>query len=389
MVSRRLSSALQALLILAIVAMVLGQIVGQPVLLSYVTSGSMSPTMETGDGFVVLPSAVAGPVEVGDVVTFKAKTLHGGSLTTHRVVKKTDRGYITQGDANSFTDQDGSEPPVKDAQIVGQAIQIGESPIVIPKVGAALTTVRDLIQGTQRTIAQGFGARWMLGTKGLAYILLLFGGLLYVGSVISESKSGPKRRRKRKRNRRRDGLMPRQLPNWMVAIGLGFLLVTSLTVSMTVAGGTHEFGVVSAENDAPGARVIPTGGTEKLNYSAPNSGALPIIAYVESASNGVTATDAGVYVPAGERRSLDVKLSAPEHTGYTTRYVTEYRYIAILPRSWIHGMHTIHPLLPVLVIDALVLAAFLLLALPLLGTGSVRPRSTRSPLIRRAKRWLR
>lgn len=389
MVSQRVSSALQALLILAIVAMVLGQIVGQPVLLSYVTSGSMAETMDAGDGFVVLPSAVSGSVEVGDVVTFKAKTLHGGGLTTHRVVKKTDRGYITQGDANSFTDQDGSEPPVKDAQIVGQAVQIGKSPIVIPKLGAALTGVRELIKGTQRTIAQGFGARWLLGTNGLAYMLLLFGGLLYVGSVISEQKSGKKRRRKRKRKRRRGGLMPRQLPNWMIAVGLGFLLVTSLTVSMTVAGGTHEFGVVSAENDAPGARVIPTGQTENLNYSAPNSGALPIFAYVEPASDGVTATDEGVLVPPGERRILDVTLSAEDQTGYTTRYVTEYRYIAILPRSWIRGMHTIHPLLPVLIIDVLVLVAFLAISLPLLGSGSVRTRPTRSPLMRRAKRWFR
>jgi len=96
--------AVKLALAVFLVSMVLGQVLGQPVLLGFVTSESMEPTLETGDGFVAVPAALTGPVEEGDVVTFRAEEIQGGGLTTHRVVDETDRGYITRGDANPFTD---------------------------------------------------------------------------------------------------------------------------------------------------------------------------------------------------------------------------------------------------------------------------------------------
>ena len=58
--------------VLVVVVIVAGQLAGQPVLLGYVTSGSMAPTLETGDGFVAVPAAVSGPIDTGDVVVFEA-----------------------------------------------------------------------------------------------------------------------------------------------------------------------------------------------------------------------------------------------------------------------------------------------------------------------------
>jgi signal peptidase len=81
----------------------------------------MEPTLEPGDGFVAVPAELAGPIDDGDVIVFEAETIQGGGLTTHRVVDETDRGFITRGDANPFTDQDDSEPPVKRAQVVAKA----------------------------------------------------------------------------------------------------------------------------------------------------------------------------------------------------------------------------------------------------------------------------
>jgi signal peptidase len=42
----------------------------------------MQPTLDTGDGFVAIPEAVAGEIEEGDVITFRAEELQGGGLTT-------------------------------------------------------------------------------------------------------------------------------------------------------------------------------------------------------------------------------------------------------------------------------------------------------------------
>jgi len=68
------------------------QLLGQPILLGYVATGSMEPTMDAGDGFVSVPSAVTGDVEEGDVVVYQARELHDGGLTTHRVVGETEEG---------------------------------------------------------------------------------------------------------------------------------------------------------------------------------------------------------------------------------------------------------------------------------------------------------
>jgi signal peptidase I len=99
-----LKRALPVAVAAVVLLFVLGQLPGQPILLSYVATGSMEPTMDAGDGFVAVPSAVTGPPSEGDVVVFDARELHDGGLTTHRVVDETDEGDVTKGDANPFTD---------------------------------------------------------------------------------------------------------------------------------------------------------------------------------------------------------------------------------------------------------------------------------------------
>jgi signal peptidase len=388
----RIGTILQGLLLLAVGSIIVGQLIGKPMLLAYVTSDSMKPVLMTGDGYIVLPSMIAGPVETGDIIVFHAKTLHGGNgaLTTHKVIDKTSQGYITKGVNNPFTDQAGGEPPVSRVQIVGQAVLIGDQPIVIPNLGTAFTGIRSTIKNAQRSLAIALGTRSLLGTRGIAYMLFGAGGILYVGSVLNEQKSGPSSKRSpRRRRRSRRSLIPRRLPKWLIALALGGILIVSITISMTVAGGVQEFRIVSADKDLAGPTVIPAGHSERLNYSVPNGGVLPIVAYVDPAGKGVETPEGGVVVPPGERQTVPIKLSAPRKIGSYYRYVAEHRYIAILPRSWIHQMYRLHPLLPVVVIDALVLAAFLIIAIPLLGRGSLRPRSSRSTLARRVKRKLR
>ena len=168
----------QALVVLAIVALLAGQFLGQPVLLGYVETGSMAPTLNPGDGFVAVPAALAGPIDEGDVVTFRAEELQGGGLTTHRIVGQTDRGYVTKGDANPFTDQDGSEPPVKRPQIVAVALQVGDGVVTLPNLGVAVTGVRAGFTEAQRLLAVTLGTRALLGTQVLIYAVL---GLSEIG----------------------------------------------------------------------------------------------------------------------------------------------------------------------------------------------------------------
>jgi signal peptidase len=68
-----------------------------------VVSGSMAPTLRTGDLVVVEPG-VPGSYRPGDVITYREAAR---GRITHRVVARTPAGdYITRGDANRVADSD-------------------------------------------------------------------------------------------------------------------------------------------------------------------------------------------------------------------------------------------------------------------------------------------
>ncbi|ESP89557.1 signal peptidase I [Candidatus Halobonum tyrrellensis G22] len=359
----------------------MGSLLGQPVLLSYVETGSMSPTLDPGDGFVAVPAQLAGPVEEGDVVTFRAEELHDGSLTTHRVVGETDRGFVTRGDANPFTDQDGEEPPVKRAQVVAVAWAPGGDVLVIPGVGAVVTGTQSALRAVQVRLSTLLGTRSLFGVQGLAYLLF---GASVVWYLLAE-RGADDRRRERSRERE-SGVDAR-----LFAAGFALLLVVGATAAMVAPAGTQTFGVVSAESDSPGLGVIERGGSESAAYSVRNGGVLPVVVYLDPASEGVAVDPATLSVPPRTTVNATLTLSAPPETGYYRRFLTEHRYLALLPRSQIAALYRLHPWAPVVAIDALLGVPFYLLGVVLLGTGRVRFRSRERslPLSVRVRRLLR
>lgn len=361
---------LEGLAILVVAALVIGQFLGSPVLLGYVETGSMAPTLQPGDGFVAVPSALAGPIEVGDVVTYRAQELQGGGLTTHRVVGRTDRGFITKGDANPFTDQAGEEPPVKRAQIVAVAWQVGGQVVVIPHLGTLVTGMQGAFATVQRRLAIATGMRSFLGTQGIAYLLLGLSGALYVVDFFIDDG-----REERSRSRdREDGMDGRLLLG-----GMALVVVLSATAAMTVPAGTQSFGVVSAEFQSERPTVIQTGESKSLAYRLPNGGLVPVHVYLEPASDGVTVPRTYHYVPGRARRTTSIVLHAPPETGYYRRYLIEHRYLAILPKAIVDPLYRLHPWAPLLAIDALLATAIGGLGGLLLGGRRVRVRRRDRP----------
>jgi signal peptidase len=361
------SYAVGLLLALFVGSLLLGQVLGQPVLLAFVETGSMAPTLEPGDGFIAIPTAVAGPVEVGDVVTFRAETLNGGSITTHRVVGETSDGFITKGDANAVTDQDGAEPPVTRDRIVAKALQIGGTVVVIPSVGVLVTGVNGALLAFQQRLAILFGTRALLGTQGLAYLLFAIGVLSYVVSAVLASEE-PERQ-----TRRDTGILDARL----VTVGLTLLLVLILTLSMVVPAGAQTFSFVSSQSDAPGPSVIPTGESENLTYIVPSNGLIPTIVHLEPQGEGINVTPQRLYIRSGQRENATVTIHAPPETGSYERVLVEHRYIALLPGSVIDGLYEIHPWLPIIAINAFVGLGFLGIAAAAIGWGTIRVDSRR------------
>ena len=356
-------------LVLFLIAMVVGQALGQPVLLGFVTSGSMEPTMDTGDGFVAIPSAVAGPVEEGDVVTFRAEEIQGGGLTTHRVVEETDRGYVTRGDANPFTDQDGGEPPVPESQIVAVAWQPGGEIVTIPGVGMLVTGTQRVMETAQRTLAGALGTRSLLGTQGLAYLLLAFSIVAYAADILL---SGDRDRQRD--TDRSDGTSVRLVIGVFAAA-----IVLSATAAMVVPAGPQEFGVVSAESDSPGIRVIEQGTSESATYIVPNGGFVPSVTYIEPTTDRIDVEPGEVVVPPRSSVNATLTLRAPPETGYYRQFVVEHRYLLVLPESIIDALYGVHPWLPIVAIDALLGGSFYLLGMALVDTGRIRSRSREGP----------
>ncbi|WP_302082418.1 signal peptidase I [Salinibaculum rarum] len=366
---RYLRLAVTLAVVLVAVSLVAGNLLGQPILLSYVETGSMEPTMNAGDGFVAVPTALAGEVETGDVVTFRAEEIQGGGLTTHRIVEETERGYITRGDANPFADQDNEEPPVRSEQIVAVAWQPGGSVFTIPHLGTAIQTLQNTIQTLQVRLAGLFGTRSLLGLQGLTYLLLGATVLLYLVDLYLDDGEH------RERDRGRDtGTSTRLL---VAAMALGLALAA--TAAMAAPAGTQEYTIVSAEFESDSPFVIEQGTSMSTNYTVGNSGLLPIVTYLEPRGEGVDVQPRKLRIESQSLANTTMTLSAPPETGTYRRYVVEHRYLAVLPPAMIRTLYGVHPWLPVVAIDALIVVPFYLVGVGLLGTGRIRSRSREAP----------
>ena len=370
-VRRIIGLAVTVLVAVVLFALVLGYVLGQPVLLSYVETGSMEPTIAEGDGFIAIPSAIAGPVETGDVVVYEAQEHEGGGLTTHRVVDETEQGYVTKGDANFVTDQDGNEPHVTDGQITAKALQFDGEVVTIPHLGTAVTAFQGALESIQETGGSLMGAESLLGAVGLSYLLLLGGFLIIVLSTRMDSADTANRVRTHTRSR------GESFDGKLVVIGLAVLLCVVATVTMVAMSGTVEFGIVSAESDSEAEHVVRAGETVGETYELHGGGVLPTIAIVEEASDGVSIEKEPTRLQRGESTNVTVNVTAPEETGYYLQSFGEYRYFAVLPTSVIGTLHDVHPWLALATTTGVVVTLFTLPFALLVGTDRIRTRDKR------------
>jgi signal peptidase len=304
------------------------------------------------------------------VIVFEAEEIQGGGLTTHRVVGETEQGFITKGDANPFVDQDDQEPPVKRAQVVAEAWQVGGGVVAIPHLGTVVTETRTILATVQRALATTLGTNAVLGPQGLAYLIFAVSLAWY---LVAAWRSRGRREQKRTKSRE-SGLDSR------VVVGLfTLLLVVGATAAMTVPAGTQEFGVVSAEFDSDRPDVVPAGESKQRTLAVGNSGFVPVTVFLDPASEGVDVQPRELSVGAGSVTNATLTLQAPPETGYYRRFVTEHRYLALLPPGAIRGLYSIHPWAPVVAIDALIAVPFYFVTMWFVGTGRIRRRSRDSP----------
>ena len=111
-----------------------------------VVSNSMAPLLEAGDVVLLKRKAT---YEVGDIIQFE----RSGLFFLHRIVKKTEKGFETQGDANPVADL----ATVTPSQVHGQALG------VLKKLGAPLERVRSVLMQSHSNA--GFTASKTIGSQ--------------------------------------------------------------------------------------------------------------------------------------------------------------------------------------------------------------------------------
>jgi signal peptidase len=346
------------------VLLVLGSLLGQPIGLGYVETGSMAPTLNAGDGFVAIPGAFAGPVEPGDVVVYRSPGDGGRSLTTHRVVGATEHGFVTRGDANALTDQSAGRPYVHRSDVVATALEVDGRVVVVPALGTAVMAVGDAVERVQRAAAVLVGTRSLLGLRGLAYAFFAVTLAWYVHGLVR----GERSRRTTRRTKRATGLSARRIVLAIVAV-----VLIATTASMVAPSGTSSFEIVSSETNAPGARVLAAGTTERTATELRNSALLPAYAFVDPATDGITVDESVHRIGPGSTTTVHLTIAAPEQTGLYGRSISVHRYPAVLPVGTVEALYDVHPWVPVFVVDVLV--AIPLLAVGMLGVGGGRLRT--------------
>jgi signal peptidase len=350
-----------AVLIVCFLALLVGQALGQPVLLSYVETGSMEPTLDPGDGFIAIPVEIAGPITEGDIVVFEAESIGGGGLTTHRVVDRTNQGYLTKGDANNAVDQQSGEPPVRESRITAKALQISGHVVVIPHLGTLVTSAQTVIGTLIFYVNTELDIN--LNSTSIGYILFPISILLYV--IDSDTNNS--------RDRNRDRSRETGLDMRVIIGGFALLIMLGATTAMVVPSGTQEFGIISSQVET--SAVVQAGETTTRPYQLVNPGLLPSVSFLQPESGGIAVETQEVRLQPGAQSEVTVTLHAPEETGYYRYYLTEYHYLSVLPTEIIFRLYQIHPWLPILVIDGCFGIPFYLLGSTLMGSGRIRSRS--------------
>lgn len=271
---------------------------GAPIQLSFVYSDSMEPTIGVNDGYILVP---AGEIQPGDIVTFWSPN-HDAHVT-HRVVGRTNGGYLTKGDNNPTTDQAANHPPVDREQIRGAVLMSGGTPVLIPHLGSLISIVRTNIVGLVAALTSVLAVLWF--------------------------RDGSPRPH-------RDVLRIHDIARPVFVVGffatVGFL---------TFGGASHDVSLVAVESAAiatnPSTMLVGTTEPIQAVISLP---ARPFTIRLVGAEgvdlNSISRNS--TYV------SLDGVVRPPERTGPVPARITLNQYPAVLPGPILEWLHERHPL---------------------------------------------
>lgn len=305
-----------AVVVLLMLGLLLVTPSASPLQIGYVTSDSMSPTLEPSDGYVAVPS---GEVEVGDVVVFWSSLR--GEYVTHRVVEVTDEGLLTKGDNNRQTDQAAGYPPVQRSAVVAEVLTVDGSPLVLPGLGAVVPAVQRY--------------------RALLFVAILLSAVLLLVRVRAKWGS---------RRPGRTVLRVGDLVEPLLVVGfVTFVAVTPL------GAATYHLTYVATEDGTGGYSIpIDEPATRTISVHAPDS---PFTTHVVRAE-GMTVVEQEAN---GSSVDLTVSIPPPGAAGPRGTAIRVYPYPGVAPQSLVERLHDVHPVVAILGISGSLFGALYLL----------------------------
>ncbi|HLO04917.1 MAG TPA: signal peptidase I [Symbiobacteriaceae bacterium] len=320
----RLINILTWLLVAGSVAILLGGLLGRPVLVAAVPTTSMVPVLRPGDLIPVLPDWGAAP-EIGQIIVFK--TSQDPSWIVHRVIDgDSTKGYVTKGDANPVPDQ--HRVFIKD--IAGFVPTVGGRALHVPGLGS---------------LSLG---RTPLGHPLFAGVALVVGVFLLVNDIGSELFRVRWRRRLR-----RWGSKKRESNDALFIYGILAVLVfvsTFITTHSLSTEQTVRFSVVrSKSTNVQDSRLTIFGAPSSEAVTLDNPSYLPVIVGLGSNDPDIVWEPSWVFI--GPKSKMSVQLTRKNQVlGEHTAKLRQAIYLPVLPTSLIRMLASISWSLPLYVI---------------------------------------
>ncbi|NJE09197.1 signal peptidase I [Thermococcus sp. M39] len=296
---------------LVLITSIAGFILDRPILISYVYSDSMSPTLEKGDLFFINPLSKG---DVNDIIVFKMNN----EWTVHRIYVKDFDGYITKGDNNVATDQqEGKNPKITKDAVIGKVITIGGEPLKIPRAGDYISS---------------------LSKKGSnLYVAIAF---LVIGAILLTTSSEERKRKKKRRKYIRVKFKT------LYAVTAS-LTVAVLILSMMLSWGTLTFSYSSTLASGQREGWYLPGSMFEEELTLKNRAIYPFLYFIEPQGDRIEIlSEKSFKISGGNEKKIKVQVSVPEDTRVYGEKINVYAYLPILPERIITELYYKSPYLP-------------------------------------------
>lgn len=332
---KRLLGAVTWLLVAFSVTILMGGLMGRPVLLAAVPTGSMVPVLKPGDLIPVLPY-LGTRLHIGDIVVFR--TENDRNWIVHRIVGGDDReGFITRGDANPSADP----YRVFRRHVVGKVPSPGGRTLTIPRAGLLSQERGPLSNPAIAVVALAVGLYLVFtdAREGLRALRLGSGPALY-----------------------RPGPSSRVVLAVYGGLCLLAFLVTFVTLSSLGKRYEAEYRVVASQSTKLQVPGVLTRGTVKTDsVTVRNPSFVPLVMAFDSSDPATVWEPAWVVVGPRQERTVSLHISA-QREGRTRVLLRQAVFLPLLPTGLLQALARMSWALPLMVVSLVPALAVLAVA---------------------------